>query len=115
MLPQYIHMHVAESVLFAGKAIGVLRNPNTASRFHGAAANSQQPRVHQKIQGFTDRYLFSKEASEIIGEELLPQCEADKIESMLRDLKVSIASVLDFQKPSIYIFICKYILVDVFQ
>lgn len=102
MLPQYIHMHVAESVLFSGKAIRVLRNPNTASRFHGAAANSQQPRSPVKIQGFTERFLFSKEMledSDVIREELLPQSEADKIESMLRNLKVSIASILDFRGP----------------
>ncbi|KAI4319395.1 hypothetical protein MLD38_032995 [Melastoma candidum] len=91
MLPQYIHMHVAESVLFAGKAIRVLRNPNTASRFHGPAASSQ-PRFPVKIHGFTERYLFSKEMlveSDVIREELLPQSEADRIESMLRDLKES--------------------------
>lgn len=98
MLPQYIHMHVAESVLFAGKAIRVLRNPNTASRFHGPAASSPH-RFPVKIHGFTEQYLFSKEMlveSDVIREELLPQSEADKIESMLRDLKVSIAGMLDF-------------------
>ncbi|XP_071718909.1 gamma-tubulin complex component 4-like [Rutidosis leptorrhynchoides] len=65
MLPEYIPMHVAESVLFAGKAIRVLRNPSSAFRSVDAR--------HKKL----------------MGDELLPQSEADKIELMLTNLKES--------------------------
>ena len=88
MLPEYIHMRVAESVLFAGKAIRVLRNPSLAFRFQ----DQQISRSTQKIQGFMGRFAYQKEPlhdMKLIGEELLPQSEADKIEAMLQDLKVS--------------------------
>ncbi|KAI3741789.1 hypothetical protein L1987_59466 [Smallanthus sonchifolius] len=65
MLPEYIPMHIAESILFAGKAIRVLRNPSSAFRSVDAR--------HKKL----------------MGDELLPQSEADKIESMLINLKDS--------------------------
>lgn len=84
-------MGVAESVLFAGKAIRVLRNPSPAFRFRDAVYHLQMPRGSQKVQGFTGRFSFHKEPlmdSKLIGEELLPQSEADKIEAMLLDLKV---------------------------
>ncbi|XP_024026213.1 gamma-tubulin complex component 4 [Morus notabilis] len=92
MLPEHIHMRVAESILFAGKAIRVLRNPSHAFRFQDAAHHHQMPKGSQKFQGFTGRFPFQKEPlvdTENIGEELLPQSEADKIESMLLDLKES--------------------------
>lgn len=91
MLPEYIHMRVAESVLFAGKAIRVLRNPSPAFRFQDDIYHQQMSRGSQKIQGFTGRFPFQKEPlidTKLIGEELLPQSEADKIEAMLLDLKV---------------------------
>nr|XP_043621014.1 gamma-tubulin complex component 4 homolog [Erigeron canadensis] len=65
MLPEYIPIQVAESILFAGKAIRVLRNPSSAFRSVDAR--------HKKL----------------MGDELLPQSEADKIESMLINLKES--------------------------
>ncbi|XP_062088865.1 gamma-tubulin complex component 4 [Humulus lupulus] len=92
MLPEYIHMRVAESILFAGKAIRVLRNPSHAFRFQDAVYHQQMPRGTQKFHGFTGRFPFQKEPfvdQEKIGEELLPQSEADKIEKMLSDLKES--------------------------
>ncbi|XP_031261658.1 gamma-tubulin complex component 4-like [Pistacia vera] len=88
MLPEHIHMRVAESILFAGKAVRVLRNPSAAFRFQ----DQQLTRGSQKVQGFTGRFLFQKEPFQdmkLIGEELLPQSEADKIEAMLQDLKES--------------------------
>ncbi|XP_044491794.1 gamma-tubulin complex component 4-like [Mangifera indica] len=33
MLPKHIHMRVAESILFAGKAVRVLRNPSAGFQF----------------------------------------------------------------------------------
>ncbi|KAL5561443.1 hypothetical protein UlMin_031190 [Ulmus minor] len=91
MLPEYIHMRVAESILFAGKAIRILRNPSHAFRFQDAGYQ-QLPRGSQKFQGFTGRFPFQKEDfvdKELIGEELFPQSEADKIEALLSDLKES--------------------------
>lgn len=70
MLPEYIPMHVAESILFAGKAIRVLRNPSSAFRSVDALTHEAR---HKKL----------------MGDELLPQSEADKIESMLKSLKES--------------------------
>lgn len=93
MLPEYIHMRVAESILFAGKAVRVLRNPSSAFRFQ----DQQIMRSSQKIQGFTGRFSSQKEAfldMKLIGEELFPQSEADKIEAMLQDLKVVSAFII---------------------
>ncbi|XP_052172126.1 gamma-tubulin complex component 4 [Diospyros lotus] len=91
MLPEYIPMRVAESILFAGKAVRILRNPSSAFRFQDTAYHHQKPRGPQRFQGFSDRFSFQKEPSldAKIGEELLPQSEADKIEAMLQDLKES--------------------------
>lgn len=91
MLPEYIPMRIAESILFAGKAVWVLRNPSPAFQFHDAPSNQHIPKASQKLQGFTHLFSSQKEPSvamNLIGEELLPQSEADKIEAMLRDLKV---------------------------
>lgn len=93
MLPEYIHMRVAESILFAGKAIRVLRNPSHAFKFEDPANHQQMPKGFQKFQGFTGRFPMQKEpfvGKEKAGEALLPQSEADKIEVMLSDLKVSL-------------------------
>lgn len=87
MLPEYIHMRIAESILFAGKAVRVLRNPSSAFRFQ----DQQITRSSQKIQGFTGRFSIQKEPlldMKLIGEELLLQSDADKIEAMLQGLKV---------------------------
>lgn len=87
MLPEYIHMRIAESILFAGKAVRVLRNPSSAFRFQ----DQQITRSSQKIQGVTGRFSIQKEPlldMKLIGEELLPQSDADKIEAMLQGLKV---------------------------
>lgn len=91
MLPEYIHMRVAESILFAGKAIRVLRNPSPAFRFQDSVYHQQVTEASQKSQASTERFLFQNNPlldDEVIGEELLPQPEADKIENMLQDLKV---------------------------
>jgi gamma-tubulin complex component 4 len=96
MLPEHIHMRVAESVLFAGKAIRVLQNPSPTFRFQDAIYHQQMSRGSQKVQGFTGRFPFQKEPlidTKLIGEELLPQSEADKIEAMLLGLKVCCSMV----------------------
>ncbi|XP_059625659.1 gamma-tubulin complex component 4 homolog [Cornus florida] len=92
MLPEYIPMRVAESILFSGKAVRVLRNPSPAFRFQDDSSHQRMPRGLQRSQGFTGRISFQKEPfldTQLIGEELLPQSEADKIEAMLQDLKES--------------------------
>ncbi|XVF80959.1 hypothetical protein PTKIN_Ptkin15bG0117400 [Pterospermum kingtungense] len=92
MLPEYIHMRVAESILFAGKAISVLRNPSPAFQFHDALYNPHIKKGSQKVHGSVGCVPVQKEQFldvKVIGEELLPQCEADKIEAMLQDLKES--------------------------
>lgn len=83
-------MHVAESVLFAGKAVRVLRNPSPAFQ-SGDAVYNQIPKSFQKIEGLSGRFPFQKEtikSAGLEGEDLLPQSEADKIEAMLQELKV---------------------------
>ncbi|KAF8392581.1 hypothetical protein HHK36_022926 [Tetracentron sinense] len=92
MLPEYIHMRVAESILFAGKAIRVLRNPSPNFRIQYAVYQQQIPRGSHRFQGFTGHFAFQQEHSmdtKLIGEELLPQLEADKIDAMLQELKES--------------------------
>lgn len=90
MLPDYIPMGVAESICFAGKAVRVLRNPSSTFQFNKAALN-QHAQSLQKRFGFTE-VSFQKNSSmdfQSVGEDLLPQSEADKIESLLQDLKES--------------------------
>lgn len=93
MLPDYIHMRVAESILFAGKAVRVLRNPSPAFRFKDVTQNLLIPKGSQRIQGMMGCFSFHKEPfadTELIDEELLPRPEADKIETMLQNLKVHV-------------------------
>lgn len=90
-------MRVAESILFAGKAIRVLRNPSLAFWFQGSVSHQQMPKGFQIAQGFTGRFLWQKEPLvdlKLTGDDLLPQSEADKIEAMLRDLKVTYCNTL---------------------
>lgn len=92
MLPEYIHMRVAESVLFAGKAVRVLRSPSPTFQFKDPLLNQQVPKGAPLMQGYTGRFAFQKEPlvdRNLIGEELLPLSEADKIEALLQSLKVN--------------------------
>lgn len=91
MLPDYIPMRLAESILFAGKAIRVLRNPSPAFQFQKNKNHQQTLHGSQRIQGSTHGLTLEKEMQfdgDLTREELLPQSEADKIEAMLKDLKV---------------------------
>lgn len=85
MLPEYISMRVAESILFAGKAVRVLRNPSPTFRFQDIPKGSQTSLGSKGLFSFQRESLLDTKS---IGEKLLPQVEADKIESMLQDLKV---------------------------
>ncbi|KAI7757131.1 LOW QUALITY PROTEIN: hypothetical protein M8C21_029484 [Ambrosia artemisiifolia] len=85
MLPEYIPVCVAESILFAGKAIRVLRNPSSSFRFVDVL-------THQGTGPQTFIESLRKEPSlntTLTGDELLPQSEADKIESRLKTLQES--------------------------
>ncbi|KAH6811180.1 GAMMA-TUBULIN COMPLEX PROTEIN 4 [Perilla frutescens var. frutescens] len=88
MLPDYIPMQIAESILFAGKAIRVLRNPSPAVQSQG----QHMQKGSQRIQGSIGRLPLLKDSSLqtiLTGVELVPQSEADKIEAMLQHLKES--------------------------
>jgi hypothetical protein len=92
MLPEYIHMRVAESILFAGKAIRVLRNPSPGATLQEPVNQSQNSKGSHGMQSFVGGSGAPKELpsfSNISAEELLPQAEADKIDVMLKELKVS--------------------------
>ncbi|XP_060178637.1 gamma-tubulin complex component 4 [Lycium barbarum] len=91
MLPEYITMHVAESILFAGKAVRVLRNPSPSFQFKDGSSHPQIQRGPQRTQGDTTTISFQNNSlnDKLFGEDLLPQAEADKIETMLQDLKES--------------------------
>lgn len=92
MLPEYIHMRVAESILFAGKAIRVLRNPSPGATLQEPANQSQILKGSHRMQSFTGGSGALKELpnfSNISAEELLPQVEADKVDAMLKQLKHS--------------------------
>ncbi|KAJ0878346.1 putative gamma-tubulin complex component protein [Helianthus annuus] len=85
MLPEYIPVCVAESILFAGKAIRVLRNPSSSFR-------SVDVLTHQETGPQTYKESLRKTPSlntTLTEDELLPQSEADKIESRLKTLQES--------------------------
>ncbi|KAH6559292.1 hypothetical protein KP509_1Z015200 [Ceratopteris richardii] len=86
MLPQYIPSQVAESVLFVGKAVRILRNPSKSFKSHQHETELQNGRgttshTHSKAS-------FSSKLSHQ-GSELLPQSQVEKIASLLQGLKAS--------------------------
>nr|KAJ0187609.1 hypothetical protein LSAT_V11C900471690 [Lactuca sativa] len=84
MLPEYISVCVAESILFSGKAIRVLRNPS--SSFQCVDVLSHQTTGPQTFkESLKNEHSFNT----TVGDELLPQSEADKINSMLKNLQES--------------------------
>lgn len=91
MLPEYIHMRVAESILFAGKAVRVLRNPSHSFRVWDSFIQQPISRGYQRGQnyqgGFAPQGELLKEMN-LIEHELFPQSEVDRIETMLQVLKV---------------------------
>lgn len=85
-------MRVAESILFAGKAIRVLRNPSPGATLQEPINQSQNPKGSHRMQSFIGSSGAPKDLpnfSNISAEELLPQAEADKIDAMLKELKVN--------------------------
>lgn len=84
-------MRVAESILFAGKAIRVLRNPSPSSKLQ-ESNQSQNSKASHRVQSFIGGSGAPKESANFLNisaEELLPQTEADRIDAMLKELKVS--------------------------
>lgn len=92
MLPEYIHMRVAESVLFAGKAVRILRHPSSTFKLQESFVNRPFLRGSHRDPGslgyFSSEKILHK-GTYLIAEELLPRSEADKIEEMLQELKKS--------------------------
>lgn len=85
-------MRVAESILFAGKAIRVLRNPSPGATLQDPVNQNQNSKGSYGMQSIVGGSGAPKELtyfSNITAEELLPQAEADKIDAMLKELKVS--------------------------
>nr|CAB3463979.1 unnamed protein product [Digitaria exilis] len=92
MLPEYIHMRLAESILFAGKAIRVLRNPSPGATLQEPINQNQSSKGSHRMQSFIGSSGSPKDLpnfSSISAEELLPQAESDKIDAMLKELKHS--------------------------
>lgn len=92
-------MRVAESILFAGKAIRVLRNPSPAFHCKNSASTQHLPRGGQKYFPFQKEALLCENP---MTEELLPQSEADKIETMLQILKVHFINLFIIDKRLLY-------------
>ncbi|KAL4558866.1 hypothetical protein LXL04_037070 [Taraxacum kok-saghyz] len=85
MLPEHVPVSVAESILFSGKAIRVLRNPSSSFKCVDVMS-------HEATGPQTFKESLKKEHSlntTVTGDELLPQSDADKIETMLKNLQES--------------------------
>ncbi|KAG0488245.1 hypothetical protein HPP92_007056 [Vanilla planifolia] len=90
MLPNYIHMRIAESILFAGKAVRVLRNPSYSFRVQETIFQQHISRGSQRSQGPMGSLVLPKDpfqGKHLIAEDLFPLSEANKIEEMLQELK----------------------------
>ncbi|CAH1447516.1 unnamed protein product [Lactuca virosa] len=121
ILLEMLPVCVAESILFSGKAIRVLRNPSSSFRYVDVLS-------HQTTDPQTFKKSLKKEHSlnTTLGDELLPQSEAGKIDSMFKNLhessefhkrsfeeaigsiRASAASYL-WQVDMWHVFICLYI------
>jgi gamma-tubulin complex component 4 len=87
MLPEYIQMPVAQSILFAGKAVRVLRNPSFRFQLREDSSN-QNSGPKGAFFGFHDSMKDLSDEFGLVVQELLPQSEGEKIDTMLQELKV---------------------------
>ncbi|XP_057828040.2 gamma-tubulin complex component 4 [Cryptomeria japonica] len=91
MKPDYIQMQVAESILFVGKAIRVLRNPSPSFRSQDLGSHQQGSKTSNKMSATTGGFPLQKDSllavKPLNDTKLLPQSEADKIAAMLQELK----------------------------
>ena len=98
MLPQYIPLHVAESILFVGKAIRILRNPSKSFKSHLRSHDQQYMKQETMSQEMLIPDSELKESfSELLdhqGSELLPQSEIEKIASLIETLKVLLSFII---------------------
>eukprot|EP00250_Pteridium_aquilinum_P022274 c25338_g1_i2 orf=77-2320(+) len=91
MLPQYISMQVAESILFVGKAVRILRNPSKSFKSHQRVLELQdakQATVQEEV--LTSNIHARGSFLEMLdhqGPQLLPQSEVEKIALMIQALK----------------------------
>lgn len=97
MLPEYISLQVAESILFVGKALRVLRNPSLTFESQVLASQRGSSKSFNRADGPTAKYAVSPIGG-YQGPELLPPAEAESIATMLRDLKVILLSYHLFLK-----------------
>jgi gamma-tubulin complex component 4 len=89
MLPEYITLQVAESILFVGKALQVLRNPSLSFRSHVSSSHGVASKTFTRPNAATQATKFSAQPnSDYQCPELLSPAQANNIASMLRDLKV---------------------------
>lgn len=86
MLPEYISLQVAESILFVGKALRVLRNPSLTFKSQVSGSQRGSSKGFNRADDSTAKYSVPPIGG-YQGPELLPPAEADSIASMLRDLK----------------------------
>lgn len=92
MLPEYIQIPVADSILFVGKAVRVLRNPSTSFKVQTSGSQRPGSKGQQRPDDVLMPLPFSKDS--LPGRrssqrpELLPAAEVEKIVSLLRELKV---------------------------
>ncbi|PKA60719.1 Gamma-tubulin complex component 4 like [Apostasia shenzhenica] len=91
MMPDYIHMPIAESILFAGKAVRVLRNPSDMFKVQESFFQQHMSRGSQRTPGYVGNFVLKDpiKGTNLNAEELFPQSEADKIEELLHKLKKS--------------------------
>ncbi|GFP81425.1 gamma-tubulin complex component 4 [Phtheirospermum japonicum] len=82
MLLEYVLMHVAESIQFAGKAIRVLRNPSPIVQLQGAPS-------HQHIQKGSQRFQESLgRLSEVQKKDIISQLPDDILISIIDHLQI---------------------------
>lgn len=98
MLPQYISMQVAESILFVGKAVRILRNPSKSFKSHQRVLELQdakQASMHEEVLSgnFHAKGSFL-EMLDHRGPKLLPQSQVEKIALMIQALKVILFVIL---------------------
>lgn len=100
MLPQYIPMQVAESILFVGKAVKILRNPSRSFKSHWRGYEQQDMKYDPMPEELLIPIFHPKSSfSELLdhqGPKLLPQSQIEKIALMIQDLK----EMPDFHKRS---------------
>ncbi|KAI5078166.1 hypothetical protein GOP47_0007990, partial [Adiantum capillus-veneris] len=91
MLPQYIPSQVADSILFVGKAVRILRNPSKSFKSHQQGLGLQNSREVTSREDILSSNSYSKGSFLDIldhqGSELLPQSQVEKVALLIQALK----------------------------